>query len=230
MHVLWENWQALAWGFGRTLALTVLSYALALGVGTIMAIFRVSPVHILRAVGTCYVEFFRNIPLLTLMVLVVFGLPDAGVRLGLFASAVLAICLSSGAFVCETIRSGINTVGVGQSEAARSLGLNMVQQLRYVILPQAFMAMISPLVNVFIGTLIGTSLASAVGVAELTNVTQQLNVKYAEAVILFLVSGVIYVAVALGGSKFGTYLQRKVGSPGLSKGSRQVMLEGGGPQ
>lgn len=88
----------------------------------------------------------------------------------------------------------------------------MNQQLRYVILPQAFTSMIQPLVNVFIGTVIGTSLASAVGVAELTNITQQLNLVYAEAVITFLIAGACYVAISLGGSAFGSWLQHKFNS------------------
>ena len=86
----------------------------------------------------------------------------------------------------------------------------MFQQLAHVVLPQAFAAMIQPLVNVFIGALIGTSLAAAVGVPELTNITQQLNIKYAEAVLLFLISGICYLVIALGAGAIGGYLQRRV--------------------
>ncbi|KWZ74294.1 MAG: amino acid ABC transporter permease [Winkia neuii] len=210
MHLIVDNFGLLLAGLGRTLVLAVLGYAGALVLGTVIAIFRVSPVPVLRGFGTVYVEFFRNIPLLTLLILTAFGLPDAGLQIGFFGSALAAIVMSSAAFVCETIRSGINTVSVGQSEAARALGLNMFQQLRHIILPQAFTSMIQPLVNVFIGALIGTSLAAAVGVPELTNITQQLNIKYAEAVLLFLVSGICYLVIALGAGALGGYLQRRV--------------------
>lgn len=210
MQLIIDNFGLLLAGLGRTLVLAVLGYAGALVVGTVIAIFRVCPVPVLRAFGTIYVEFFRNIPLLTLLILTAFGLPDTGLQIGFFGSAVTAIIMSSAAFVCETIRSGINTVSVGQSEAARSLGMNMFQQLAHVVLPQAFAAMIQPLVNVFIGALIGTSLAAAVGVPELTNITQQLNIKYAEAVLLFLISGICYLVIALGAGAIGGYLQRRV--------------------
>src|SRR3712207_8272201 len=90
-------------------------------------------------------------PLLTLLVLVVFGLPDIGIRFSLFTSAAICMAVFAGAFVCEAVRGGINTVPVGQAEAARSLGLTFTQSLRYVILPPAFRTMVQPLVNIFIG-------------------------------------------------------------------------------
>ncbi len=89
----------------------------------------------------------------------VFGLPDIGILFSLYNSAVIAMAMFAGAFVCESIRTGINTVQVGQAEAARSIGLTFPQSLRYVILPQAVRSMVQPLVNVWIGTLIGSSLA-----------------------------------------------------------------------
>ena len=148
-------------------------------------------------IGTIYVEFFRNIPLLSLLVLFIFGLPDAGVTIPLFASAAICLALSSSAFVCEAMRGGINSVSVGQAEAARAIGLSFTQVLRFVILPQAFRVMVQPLVNVFIGVLLSSALAAAVGVAELTNRTQQLNLQYAEAVVCFLFAGAVYLAISL---------------------------------
>jgi len=101
-------------------------------------------------------------------------------------------------------------VPVGQAEAARSLGFTFMQSLRYVILPPAFRTMVQPLVNIFIGVVLGSSLASAVGVSELTNRTQVLNLQSAEAVVLFLVSGAIYLAIALLGGAAGGALERRV--------------------
>ena len=101
----------------------------------------------------------------------------------LFTSAAICLALSSSAFVCEIVRSGINAVAVGQAEAARAIGLALLaRRCGSVILPQAFRSMVQPLVNVFIGVVLSSSLAAAVGVAELTNRTQQLNLQYAEAV------------------------------------------------
>ena len=90
-------------------------------------------------------------PLLSLLILVVFGLPDIGLTFSLFTSAALCLAAFGAAFVCEAVRGGINTVPVGQAEAARSLGFTFTQSLRYVILPPAFRPMVQPLVNIFIG-------------------------------------------------------------------------------
>jgi glutamate transport system permease protein len=107
---------------------------------------------------------------------------------------------------------------VGQSEAARALGMGFWQQLRLVILPQAFATMVQPLVNIFIGTLIGSSLCSAVGVSDLTNVTQQLNIQYAEAVFLFLVSGLTYLLLALGSGAVGGVIERRLAGSRAGRG------------
>jgi glutamate transport system permease protein len=210
VRVVTDNLGFLLGGLLVTLELTVLGFAGALVIGTILAVFRVSPITPLRWVGAVYVEVLRNMPLLTLLVLVVFGLPDIAIRFSLFTSAAICMAVFAGAFVCEAVRGGINTVPVGQAEAARSLGFTFSQSLRYVILPPAFRTMVQPLVNIFIGVVLGSSLASAVGVSELTNRTQVLNLQSAEAVVLFLVSGAIYLAIALLGGAAGGVLERRV--------------------
>lgn len=221
MEIIRDNSGVLLNGLLTTVLLTVIGYIGALVVGTVMAIFRVSPIAPLRAVGTVYVEFFRNVPLLSLLILITFGLPDAGLLLPLFWCGAVSLVLSGSAFVCEAVRSGINTVSVGQSEASRALGMGFGQQLRLVILPQAFTSMVQPLVNVLIGTLIGSSLCSAVGISEITNVTQQLNIKYAQAVLLFLVSGLAYLVMALGSGALGGVLERRVAQAShLRRGAR----------
>lgn len=210
MHVVLSHFGDLLAGFGVTLQLTVLGFLGALVLGTVLAIWRVSPITPLRVIGTFYVEVFRNIPLLVLLIVVVFGLPDVGLTFSLFVSAALCLALTAAAFVCEAMRSGINTVSVGQAEAARAIGLTFTQSLRHVILPQAFRRMVQPLVNVFIGVALSSSLAAAVGVSELTNRTQQLNLEYAEAVASFLVAGVLYLLLALLGGGVGGWLERRL--------------------
>ncbi len=193
-----------------TVELAVLSFLGAMIVGTVVAIMRISPVAPLRAAGLVYVEFFRNIPLLSLLFLVVFGLPDLNVTFSLFNSAVIGMALFSGAFVCESVRTGINTVPIGQAEAARAIGLTFTLSLRTVILPQAFRSMIQPLVNVWIGTLIGTSLAAAVGVFELTAEGQLLQLNYAGGLPVFAAIALLYIAMALLSGGAGGWLERKV--------------------
>lgn len=209
MHEILTNFGAILSGFKVTLGLTAVGYVGALVIGTVMAVFRVGPIAPLRALGTIYVEFFKNVPLLSLLILFVFGLPDIGLTYSLFVTVGAALALSAAAFVCEAMRAGINAIAVGQAEAARAIGLTFTQSLRFVILPQAFRAMVQPLVNTFIGVALGSSLASAVGVADLTYETQYLNLKYAISS-TFLVAGALYVLLALAGALAGGWLERKV--------------------
>lgn len=220
MEAIAENLPLLLKGIGYTIALTLLGYVFALIVGTVLAVCRVSPIPPLRWAATVYVEIFRNIPLLSLLILIAFGLPDVGLLLPYFWSGVLGLTLASAAFVYENVRSGINTVPVGHAEAARSVGLGFFGTLRFVVLPQAFRSMIQPLVNVFIGTVIGSALCSAVAVTEITWVTQTLNIQYAQAVLMFLVAGAVYLGMSLGGAALGGVLERAVSPDAPAGGSR----------
>lgn len=216
MEAIRENIPLLLEGIATTIALTFLSYLFALVFGTVLAVCRVSPIPPLRWAATVYVEIFRNIPLLSLLILISFGLPDVGLILPYFWCGVLGLTLSSAAFVCENVRSGINTVPVGHAEAARSIGLGFFGTLRYVVLPQAFRTMVQPLVTVFIGTVIGSSLCSAIAVTELTMVTQMLTIQTAQAVVMFSVAGAVYLALSLGGAAVGGVIERAV-SPGVRR-------------
>jgi glutamate transport system permease protein len=210
MDVVFGHLGTLLEGFRTTLELTVVGYVGALLLGIVLAVCRVGPIPPLRLLGTVYVEFFRNIPLLTLLVLFVFGLPDVGVQYSLFGSAATCLILSGAAFVCEAMRAGINTVSVGQAEAARAIGLTFSQTLLHVVLPQALRTMVQPLVNIFIGTVLGTSLVAVVGVSDLTNRYQFLTLQYAEGIPLVLAAGVLYIVVNLGAGAAGTVLERRL--------------------
>jgi glutamate transport system permease protein len=201
---------ALLGGLAVTLELTVLSFLGALVLGTILGVFRVSPVLPLRAFGAAYVGVLRNVPLLVLLVLFVFGLPDIGISYSLFTSAVICMALYAASFVCETVRSGIRTVPLGQAEAARAIGLTTTQALRHVILPQAFRAMVQPLANVFIGVVLGTSLVAAVGVPDLTGRGSSLTLQYDEPLIVFAWATAFYVLITLGGGLAAGRLERAV--------------------
>ena len=210
IDVLTDNLGVLVQGIGTTLAITALAYVSALVLGTVVAVFRVSPIPPLRAVGTVYVELFRNIPLLSLLILVAYGLPYAGLSLSLFTTAVVSLAMVSAAFTCETVRAGINGVPIGQVEAARALGFTFTQSLSRVILPQALRTMVQPLVNIFIGVALGSSLAAAVSVGELTYQAQQVGNRTAESMLLFVISAVVYIVIALLGGGAGSVLERRL--------------------
>jgi glutamate transport system permease protein len=210
IDVLTDNLGVLVQGIGTTLAITAIAYVSALVLGTVVAVFRVSPIPPLRAVGTVYVELFRNIPLLSLLILVAYGLPYAGLSLSLFTTAVVSLAMVSAAFTCETVRAGINGVPIGQVEAARALGFTFTQSLSRVILPQALRTMVQPLVNIFIGVALGSSLAAAVSVGELTYQAQQVGNRTAESMLLFVISAVVYIVIALLGGGAGSVLERRL--------------------
>ena len=164
--------------FWTTIQLTVYSAIGALILGTALAAMRLAPVPMLNWIGTTYVNVVRNTPLTLILLFCSFGLSQTlGITLvdsqsatsiedSNFRLAVLGLAVYTAAFVCETVRSGVNTVPLGQAEAARSLGLTFSQNLRIILLPQAFRAVIIPLGSVLIALTKNTTIASAIGVAE----------------------------------------------------------------
>jgi len=164
--------------FWTTIQLTVLSAIGALVLGTLIAAMRLSPVPVLNWIAASYVNIVRNTPLTLIILFCSFGLAQTlGVTLAdaesptsiadsNFRLAVLGLTVYTASFVAETVRSGVNTIPLGQAEAARSLGLTFAQNLRFVLLPQAFRAVIVPLGSVLIALTKNTTIASAIGVAE----------------------------------------------------------------
>lgn len=210
VQVLLQNLGALWHGLLTTLALTALAFVGALVLGTLTAVCRVSPLPPLRVLGAVFVELFRNVPLLSLLILFAYGLPYLGVELSLFSTAAVCLLLVSASFTCEAVRGGINAVPVGQAEAARAIGLTFSQSLATVILPQALRTMVQPLVNVFIGVALGSSLAAAIAVPELTYTAQQVGNQTAESMLMFVVSALVYIAIALLGGGAGSILERRL--------------------
>jgi glutamate transport system permease protein len=197
-------------GFRTTLTLALLSGVLALVLGTVLGAFRVSPIPSLRAFGLVYVELVRNTPLTAVFFFAVFVMPRLGVILDFYITAVIALTVYTAAFVCEAVRSGVNSVGVGQAEAARSIGLTFSQTLRSVILPQAFRTVIPPLINIFIALTKNTSIAGAFFVGELFNVGRRLANDRGDAV-LWVLAGVaaFYLLITIPAGLLAGYVERK---------------------
>ncbi len=162
--------------FWMTIKLTVVSAVGALLVGTVIAVMRVSPVRVLRAAGTAYVTLVRNTPLTLIVFFCAFGFyitlqyrigaQDSPIDVQNFRWGVLGLAIYHAAFVAEALRSGINTVPKGQSEAARAIGLDFGATLTSVVLPQAFRGAIAPLGNVMIALTKNTTVVATIGVAE----------------------------------------------------------------
>lgn len=193
MNVIFDNLDVYWEGMRRTLELSVLSFVVAMVVGTVVAGFRVSPVPPLRVAGATYVELVRNTPLLVLMVLFFFGFPKIGIQYSPFVSAVLMLSLYTGTFVAETVRAGINAVSRGQAEAARALGLTFMQVMRIIVMPQALRTVVAPLGGLWIALLKNSALAAAISVGELTNAAESLVTKTARPIPSFLGAAIGYL-------------------------------------
>ncbi|MGC3954065.1 MAG: amino acid ABC transporter permease [Propionicimonas sp.] len=211
MEVLWSEYGgSFAAGLGITLYLTAVSFVAAMVIGTIIAAFRISPIAPLRVVGLIHVEIFRNIPLMSLIILVVYALPEIEVLLSYETAIIVSMSLVGSAFVCEALRTGINSVGVGQIEAARSIGLPFVGVLRYVVFPQAFRSMVQPFVTILIAIFLSSSLAGVVGVTDLTQTVSWINNRESLGLVTFLVAAVIYSLISLGIATLGARLETRV--------------------
>jgi glutamate transport system permease protein len=212
-------WPYLQDGFSLTLVLLAGSALVATVLGTLLAAMRVSPVPPLRAFGTSYVNVFRNTPLVVMFILVVEGFPVIGIQptlapLGLNVFEVLAILtlgIYTAAFICEALRSGINTVDSGQAEAARAIGMTFGQSLGNVVMPQAFRAVIPPLTSVYIALTKNTSVAAAFGVTEATyQLSRMIEATVAPAMVAFLAIALSYCIIVWLISGLASLLERRV--------------------
>lgn len=197
MDFVWEQRDVILRGFGTTVLLAVSSGLLAFIFGTLLAVMRVGPVPPLRWAGSAYVTVVRNTPLTLVFVFCTFGLPRMEVRLSLVTFAIIALTVYTSAFVCEAVRSGINSVEAGEIEAARAVGLPFHQILSLVVLPQAFRAVIPPLGSVYNALVKNTSVAVGFSVAEASSIFRRLANDDASATwSLLLTTAVGYMVLA----------------------------------
>lgn len=191
MSVLTNNLDLFLRAFGQTLQLFAISGVLSLLLGTLLAALRVSPVPVFRAVGAAYVTVLRNTPLTLVFVFFLFAYPLLEiVKIEPYTAAVVALSLYTAAFVCEVVRSGINTVPVGQAEASRALGLTFVQMLGNVVLPQALRSVVPPMTSTMIALLKNTTVASGFAVFQAGTIRDSLS-EQGENVLL----GLMWVAI-----------------------------------
>lgn len=204
--------------FGMTLLLTFFSAIGSLVIGTVMAVLRVSPVPLLQRVGALYVNIVRNTPLtliiiacnIVMIVNLGFGLSDDLVRNNIIW-AIVGLSVYHAAFVCEALRSGVNTVPPGQAEAARSVGLTFGQSLREVMLPQAFRGAITPLGNTLIALTKNTTVATAIGVAEIAGLQREMTEFRSDlALQIVLVVAIGFVIITLPMGLLTSYLSSRL--------------------
>jgi glutamate transport system permease protein len=212
MRVVLDNFDLYWHGFVKTLGICLWAGTGALALGTVLAAFRVSPVPPLRWTGTAYVTLVRNCPLTVVLFFVAFGLPEVGIRQSYYRFAVAGLIVYTAAFVCEAVRSGINSVPTGQAEAARAVGLTFGQSLRFVVMPQALRSVVPPLGSVIIAMVKNSAIVGAFGVAgELYNVGASLTGAGGYAALPVLTGVVLgYLAITIPAGIGLGFLERKV--------------------
>ncbi|HEX7749965.1 MAG TPA: amino acid ABC transporter permease [Bordetella sp.] len=210
MSILLSHQGEFAWGIAFTLGLVALGWIGAMILGTLLAIMRVSPIRTVRMAASAYIVVFRNVPIPVQMVLFVFGLPLLGIVFPLFPSAAIVLVIYHAAFVCETLRSGLNAVAAGELEAIRSLGFGPVGTMRHLVLPQAFAAVVQPMGNVLILLVKNSSVAAIIGVAEITFIADKVAIEEVQAFAVLGGAAIAYVAICLVLKRFAAFLERRV--------------------
>ncbi len=194
-------------GLSVSLQLTIASMGFAVLLGLVVGVLRSFHNPVFETILSVYVDVFRSIPLIALMIFIFYAFPFLGFNLGAFPSATLAIVLMYSAYIAEIFRSGIEATNKIQWEAAATLGLTKIQTMRLIVLPQAFRIIIPPLTNSLVGILKDTSVAYAVTLPELLTKAQQGMINKSNPTPLVFVS-VIYFAILFPMTKLSGYLEK----------------------
>ncbi len=209
----WRNIRFLLDGYWATLSLSLASIAISVVAGVLLAMLALSKRRTLRAINRVYVELFRAIPLLVLLLWVYYGLPVVfGIQIGVFAAGVLSLSLSDAAFEAEIFRGGIQSIAAGQREAAKSLGLTNWQAMRLVILPQAVRRILPALGNQFVYVLKMSSLISVIGYQELTRRANELTLAEYRPLEIYTFLVVEYLVLILIASWLVRRLEKRLGA------------------
>ena len=195
-----------------TWGMTAASFAMVMALAVLITVMRVSLFRPLRMVGDLYVQVFRNIPGVALLIIIVYALPNLRVVLDYRTCVVATTVLMGSAFGSENFMSGINTIGVGQIEAARSIGLSFGQILRKIVIPQALRTTVLPMTNLLIAVMLTTALGSQVPLnpTELTGVVSYVNTRVTGGILAFLISAIGYAGTALVIGAVGNRIDKKV--------------------
>ncbi len=216
--IIQKAWPTLVEGFWTTILLAISAAIMSTIIGLLLAVFRSFNNVVLNFFIIAYVDFFRAMPIIVLMMLIYYALPFLGIRLSAVISGILALGLNSSAYVSEIFRAGFLSIKKGQIEAAHALGLNPVQTMRLVLLPQAFRVVIPPLVGNYVASAKDTALASSISIIELLKAGLSQKSLLANPSPLIFVTA-LYLVMFVPLTRFSGYLEKK-----MKASQRQVRL------
>jgi len=197
-------------GLWMTVLISGISLFLGTTLGFILGMLRSRKNRLLNPLIGFFVDIMRGTPFIVQVFIVFFILPEFGIQLEAFTAAVLAMTIMGSAFICEIVTAGILSVPKGQWEASSSGGLNILQQLRLVIMPQAMKTILPPLVGQYVLLIKDSSVVSAIGVVELTRVGWLTVVRIPEGLMVFSLVGVLYFAVSYPLIRISNRLEKKL--------------------
>ncbi len=208
--VVWQHRGELLEGVGLTILLTVLTMAVAVPGGIVLALMRLSRSRVLSAASAAYVEFFRNLPLILVVYWAFYVLPVlADIRFSAFGTGLVALCLNVSAYNAETFRAGINSIRKGQSEAAIAVGMSSWQAMRHVVIPQASRRVLPVLASTWVSLFKDTSLVSVIAVGELAHVSMQIRSQTFRVLEMLTAMAVIYWLLGYPQAKLVDWIHRK---------------------
>jgi len=213
-------------GLGWTLAVAACAWVIAFSLGSVIGIMRTVNQPVVRAIGSTYVEIFRNIPLLVQMFLWYFIFPELlpesagtwvkrGIPIPEFWTAVICLGTYTASRVAEQVRAGINAISIGQKQAAMAMGLTPAQVYQYVLLPVSYRTIIPPLTSEFLGIFKNSSLALTIGVLELTAQTRQIEEYTFQGFEAFTTATVLYITVTFIVMTLMAIIEKKTAIPGM---------------
>ncbi len=209
-QILTSNWGAFLQGFWNTILCSVIALFFSLLLGVLFALLEVAPPKFGRVIAKIYIALFRNIPLLVIVMIFYLIIPRFLVKLTGFQAGTIGLALYTSAFIAETVRSGINSVGEGQMEGARSNGMTYVQAMRYVILPQALRVVIPPLGNQFINLIKNSSVLAFVAGFDLMYQAQLVAFATFQTISTYVIVGIFYLILTLPLSYYMRHLEKKL--------------------
>jgi len=210
----------LLFGLQLTLEVSILAFILGMALGSILTLVRVFLDRPWSMFALSYIEFFRGTPLLVQIFIIYFGLPYLGIRFDPLTASILALGLNSAAYQAEILRASINAIPKSQYMSAESLGMSRIQIYRYVILPQALRNAVPALVNEVVALIKDSSLASVIGLVELTKRGRYLVATTFRVFEVYMAVALIYLIVCLACSKLSKILEAKISIPGYMGGLR----------
>lgn len=205
-----ENWDTYFPGFVRLFEAANIAFVFAMIVGVLIASFRVSPIPPLQRFAAFYVTMFRNTPLLIVFFLFFFGLPKLGFTFTPFVSTIIVMALYTGAYLSETVRSGINSVDTGQAEAARAIGLKFREVLGLIVIPQALRTVVGPIGNLYIANAKNTVIGTTIGLFVETTAAQRLANSTGQPIAAFSAAAIFFVVWLLIAAQVFTVIERRV--------------------